>query len=86
MKIIFKENNKLSLGLTQRNVVSNLSQIFNTYPPLPRDVLNFVFFVFLDFFIGADFGRNWVRRRGEARLVYFHFIFQKTWAEPGNPS
>ena len=23
--------------------------------------------------------------RGEERLLNFHFIFQKTWVEPGNP-
>ena len=54
------------------------------------------FFRFLDiyfFFIGDNFGVDWVGGRGSGVMgkggggvVKFLFTFQNTWAEPGNPS
>ena len=39
--------------------------------------------------VGGGLGWDWVgrgRRGGWDGLLNFHFNFQKTWAEPGNPS
>ena len=48
-----------------------------------------VFVIFLKiFFVGAGFvlGGEGKGMGGVVNLLNFHFIFQKTWVEPGNPN
>ena len=70
--------------LTQLSVMK-IWILFNTDVLKTRD--GFCDF-FKDFFVGAGFvlGGEGKGMGGVVNLLNFHFIFQKTWVEPGNPN